>query len=539
MAKPRLLLVEFVEDSPRRDRNAAFFPFYQGFVRRHRGAARWLCLGARRRPDAGGPEPDSDGLRRLQWESSAFAPTHVLFNEAVAPGLLRRLAAAAPACSFLTTADRSGGSGLGSAFDLVGGRGAVRRYMPYFYRTGWLGRWLGLDCGAPAYFVEAAQPCYEARMLNEAARRARPFLTIVGGIPCDYHADVGRNPRFRGVDLGPCVRRTGCAFCSHSYSHAAMGPLDLDPVRLARAQFAALLRDAGGRGRNCGRFDVYDVRLFRRLGDFFGMLFALDFPPAQFCFAPRFDQFLRARADLERLLPKLAARGHRLSLFRMGIEHFSESENARFNKGLTARQIDQGLDLARRLSAAFPESFDCDQPFGYIAFTPWTTLKDAAVSVSQALRRGFSPQGPWLYSALRLEPGTPITELARQQGGIVRRRFADPALLYACALEGPLLPGTLAWRFKDRRTETAFGIIARVCALSLRGIMPDAAFAGDPFYDWIARSARQRGMDLRRPDLFAARLLEIMRSARAPRSRKALVLKVWDSLGRRPQGAAA
>jgi hypothetical protein len=529
MGAPRLLLVEFVGESPRRDRRAVFFPFYKGFAQSHGCRARWLCLGTLWRPDGRAPEPGTDDARRLERHFAAFAPTHALLNEVIAPRLRRRLAAAAPGCRWLTTMEHLGdqGAGLASAFELVGGRGSIPERMSLFYRTGWLAQWLGLRCGPPDYFVGTATPSYDAVMVNPQSRRFRPFLTIAGGIPCDYRADAGRNPYFRGVDLSACGRRTGCTFCV--CSHEAMGPLDRDPVELARIQLAAVLRTAGAAGRNCGRFDVYDVRLFQRAADFFAMLFAMDFPATEFCFAPRIDHFLRAGADLERLLPELKARGHRLSLFRMGLEHFSRAENQRFNKGLTARQIDRGLALARRLRAAYPESFDYAHPFGYIAFTPWTTLEDVARSVREGIRRGFEPKSPWLYAALRLDGGTPLAALARREGGIIRRRFADPALVYASSLEGPLQPDILPWRFKDRRTAAAFAIIARLCALSLRGSMPDAALAGDPLYAWLARFAADHGLDPWRLD-FAEELIKVMSAADPPSTRKGLVRRAWQRL---------
>ncbi|MBI4679050.1 MAG: hypothetical protein HY748_15850 [Elusimicrobia bacterium] len=61
------------------------------------------------------------------------------------------------------------------------------------------------------------------------------------------------------------------------------------------------------------------------------------------------DGLLRAGPELERLLPEIAARGHRLTLFRMGVEHFSPAENVRFNKGLSTERIDRALALAARL----------------------------------------------------------------------------------------------------------------------------------------------------------------------------------------------
>ena len=372
-------------------------------------------------------------------------------------------------------------------------------------------------------------------MLNPEAREFAPFLAALGGVSCDYRADLSRNPLYRGVDLSACDRRNGCTFCSPA--HPAASSPGADPLELARTQFAAVARAAPAQGRACGRFNVRDIRLFRRVDEFFEMILGLDLPPSDFFFAPRVDDLLRAGPRIERLLPKLAGRGHRLSLFRMGLEHFSPRENARFNKGVTEKQIDEALALAERLKAEHPGRFDYALPLGYIAFTPWTTLEDIELTVEQGLRRGFSPDAPWLYSSLELSRETPIGALALHEGGIVRERYDDVALTYGMMADQRSRPGLLAWRFKDPRAAVACAIIVRLCAVSLRGVMPDAVFANDALYAWIKGLMEGRGADARRPDLFAAELVRLMKAAPPPWDEKALILETLARLERRREDA--
>lgn len=554
----RLLLLEFVADSPLRNERADFFPFYKGFAESAGIPARWLCAGARFVGLTISPTEvrnmpvlergDADALSRALAE---WAPTHVLVNEELSPELSRLVKAAAPRAEFLLSTEEDCGRGpdARAAFDLIaeregwgrtafGAAPVVRHDLPLtrFFQTGWLSRWLGLPRGEDRYFVGTVEPSYDAVMLNPQARAFAPFLSILGGVSCDYRADVSRNPLYRGVDLSDCDRRGGCTFCSPAHPPAS-APGD-DPLDLARTQFAAVTRAAAAPGRGCGRFNMRDIRLFRRLDEFFAMILALDLPASDFFFAPRIDDLLRAGAAIEKLLPKLAARSHRLSLFRMGLEQFSPSENARFNKGVSARQIDQGLALADRLKAAHPGRFDYARPLGYIAYTPWTTLEDLELTIREGVKRGFEPQAPWLYSALELNRETPIAALALHEGGIVRERYDDVALTYGLMADGRSRPGLLPWRMKDRRAAAACGLIVRYCAVSLRGIMPDEVFSNDALYAWLKTWVDARGQDAARPDLFAAEIVGLMKTARPPWNKKKLIRTALERLERRGANAA-
>jgi len=531
----RLLLLEFVGSSPLRNERADFFPFYQGFAESAGIPARWLCAGARfeelkKSPTEVRSVPvlergDRDALARRLAE---WNPTHVLVNEELSPELRRLVKAAAPRGELILATEENlrrrtePGEDPAARHDLL---------LTRFFQTGWLSRWLGRPRNEDRYFVGAVEPRYDAVMMNPQAREFMPFLSILGGVSCDYRADVSRNPLYRGVDLSGCARRGGCTFCSPAHPPAS-APSD-DALELARTQFAAIARDAAASGRSCGRFNVRDIRLFRRLDEFFDMILALDLPPSDFFFAPRIDDLLRAGAVIEKLLPKLAERGHRLNLFRMGVEQFSPRENARFNKGVSPRRIDEGLALADRLKAAHPGRFDYARPLGYIAFTPWTTLKDLELSVGEGIKRGFDPQAPWLYAALELSRGSPITALARHEGGIVRERYDDVALTYGLMADERSRPGLLPWRMKDRRAAVACGLIVRFCAVSLRGIMPDAVFAKDALYAWLKKLVDARGPGATRPDLFAAEIVGLMKTARPPWNKRKLIRAALERLERR------
>lgn len=443
-------------------------------------------------------------------EIRAFAPTHLIASEPLAEELASRIRRGRRACEgSVATAEGPAGGGT-----------------PPPYKAGWLHERLGTS-GADRHLVGTVEPEYDAVMLNPAARRCRPLLYLVGGVSCDYGAGLRRNPAFRGVDLSGCRTAAGCSFCS-SRRPSASAPGG-DALREARQQLAALRR-AGPAGRNCGRLAVRDIRLFKRLGSFFDMVLGLRLPPSEFLFAPRLDALVRAEAELERVLPLLAGRGHRLHLLRMGIEHFSPEENARFNKGLSADEIDRGLALAARLRRAHPASFSYAEPPGYIAFTPWTTLEGLEASLRACIERGFSPHGTWLYSILELQEGTPIAALAAQEGAVLQERYEDPAMAYSIAVDRRQRGGLLPWRFKDRAVAAAFAVIARACAVARQESDPDATLAGDPLRRRLEELAQAKLLDTRRPDLFALEVVRGLRSARPPFDPRELAEKTLERL---------
>jgi hypothetical protein len=100
-------------------------------------------------------------------------------------------------------------------------------------------------------------------------------------------------------------------------------------------------------------------------------------------------------------------------------------------------------------------------------------------------------------------------------------------------------PGLLPWRFKDPRAAAACSVIVRLCAVSLRGVMPDAVFSGDELYAWIKARLDGRGEDARRPDLFAAELVKLMKATPPPWDKKKLILETLALLERRARSGRA
>ncbi|MBI2387159.1 MAG: hypothetical protein HYV14_14300 [Elusimicrobia bacterium] len=523
----RLLLLEFFRGALRRNESSLFFPFLQGLARERGGETLWLCYGGGMKHRGGAPvgralhaDLPAEDLRSLARRAARFRPTHVVSNDALSLGARDLLAALARPPELLV---------MPTLGELPGG--APGEQHEDFARCGWFLDWLGRPDPAAArrYLVEEAVPDYSAVLANAAARAAAPQITFVSGTMCAYRRTLEDNPHYHGLDLGAAKHR-GCAFCDC----ALMPPLTAPPtgiMPLLETQLRRTLETAGRSGRDKGRYEFFDIRAFWRFDELFALVLRLKLPPSVFLFNPRIDDVLRRRARIERVLPALAKAGHEVRLLSMGVENFSESENARFNKRISLEQVDEFLALAKNWGNAYPGVF---RPFkdgnaavelGFILFTPWTTLADVRLNLELAAARGFPECGYWLYSILLLEESSPIFRLAEKEGGVLAGEFPDPGQYYGFFKNEGELTGVRAWRFKDERVAAYFALLVRVCAAERDG---DACahFRGDPLFDLAARLYREANAD---PDLpvrplrIALSLLEVMEAARAPFAREMLL----------------
>lgn len=479
----RLLLVEFFRGALRRNERSMLFPFLQGLARERGVETLWLCYGGdvahRDGAEVGRTLhallPPAD-LRSLSRRLRAFRPTHVATSDPLSPEARALLAALAPR--------------------------AATRVMPVtgeldgLARCGWFLDWLGLKepASAKRYLVERAAPDYAAVLANPAARAATPQITVVGGALCAYRVPLAGNPHFAGVDLGPSGHR-GCSFCTCATMPPLSSPRAL-PLPLVETQLRRVLETAGRRGRDKGRYELFDIRAFWAFDELFALVLRLGLPPSVFLFNPRLDDVLRARRRIEKVLPALAKAGHEVRLLSMGVENFSERENTRFNKRITLGQVDEFLALTKDWGRRFPGVF---RPFkdgrdavelGFILFTPWTTLADLRVNLEAAAARGFPECGYWLYSVLLIEEKAPLHLLAREDGGVLAGEFPDKGQYYGLFKNEGELRDVRAWRFKDARVAELFASLVRYSAAEREGASC-AHFRGDALFAAAARLHRE------------------------------------------------
>lgn len=315
------------------------------------------------------------------------------------------------------------------------------------------------------------QPLSVATLLGHAGALDYGLLTVVrpppqagplrkhliGNQGCPYRTARNRTGFLEGAALPPGVTAAGCTFCDRP----AYEPLtraatldvlghQLDGVLGAYPDVDELvLVDEHGLRYLEGFVERFGARLARTVGHD-----GQPAPPRELLLSTRVDWLLQALPQLEGLLGRLPA-GLRLVAYLLGVENFSPMELARFNKGISPRQIGQALTALERLSRDH-EGLRVESSFGFILLTPWTTPTDLALNL--AYLRRFDVDA-W-----------------RDQIGATRLRlYRDTALYYAALRDGLLEPAERVegdddvgfgyehaerWRFQDERV----GPMARALA---------------------------------------------------------------------------
>ncbi len=462
----RLALVEILTIGRWRHFRNELFPFVLGLCREQAIEARWLRVGVERRPFSEPflkHLPEQDG-HPLYDALVSFGATHVVTSERLDPSLAARLGSALPGLRVLDLGQSKPG------------------LTPLHYRDSLL-TWLsggGGDVRADApgpLLVDVALPVYAWEPLDAAAATVDTMLNVVSGPQCHFARSVRRNPCFTGLDLARAPKTYGCSFCA---SRERELPLPETPlVELALRQVEAAARSpvpAAGRHR----FLLTGSLIFVRLEPFLRGVLQRDLPPSEFQFLTRLDTLLRMGPTLEALLPELRTAGHRVRLGPMGVENFSPAENERFNKGVTLEQIVDAHHLMARLRDDFPGTFDAARHnwYGFILFTPWTTLDDLRTNLDWARRLGVPSGSNLLRTRLHLIPDMPLTLLAERDG------------LTACSEQGEAFGRTailsweteeVPWRFEHPRTALAYHVFSRL--VSRDGLHE----ANDDLYEDIQR----------------------------------------------------
>ena len=510
----RLLLLEFLVPGRLRDESAMYFPFLKGFARAHGIDTQWVCFGARHtrwwHVDEGRttyvslPAKDAATLDEL---CRGFAPTHVVTNELLEPEARAVIEQARPGCRllvfpqgievfFATTYPSRTQHDMRAHIEVVGDGDEgqqSKRIVQRVARTRWFARWLGRpELGeANAYFVESVLPDYATLPGNAEALDVQAPLLIVSGSGCMKRPSVCHNPTFSKLDFDGMFLTTGCSFCGGSEvppPHSASA----DRAEIVERQFRAVLASATTSGRQPGLYDIFDLDWFLRIDDFFALVFRLGLPPSTFIFGPRIDDVLAVREKIEVLLPQLAEAGHAIRLEIMGLESFSEAQMRLFNKDISVAMLDDLLDTVedwdRRHHAVFNllESGMNRRQWSMILFTPWTTLEDTRINLTEAARRGFEGNDLWLFSCLMIRQGTPLAVLAEREGDILVDRFEDPGLGYFPLLAIRDLYGVLPWRFRHAPVGRLYRLLVRVCAFELDG-PASPFFVGDLDFEAVAR----------------------------------------------------
>jgi hypothetical protein len=468
MSAPRLLLVEFLHLEKFQQYRGELFPFLSAYAETQGAAVRWLAFGVSAEQFAADRFVQRFGPRdaaALQRTLNDFRPTHVLSNEHLGDGA-RALFEARSEVRVATT-ERGD-------FDPS--------------RLGTVREWLGLGQADDGFLVDAVEPDFRCELANELATEIRPFVQLLAGPTCTYQRTLTRNPYYARWGERAARRSSGCAFCDLPTN--TKYPYGTHALELVMKQLRAAVRTSPS-GRPAGTYLVQGIAPFLLLRRFVELLLEEHLAPSEFLFGCRIDEVLRMSETIEQVLPHLAAAGHSIHVHNIGVENFSEAENVRFNKGITAAQVSEAAEHLRRWEANYPETFFFSPygGFGFITFTPWTCLEDLEVNLRCARETNLAIGELFATSRLILLPGLPITDLAREDGLVVSA-FEDPAV--AAMVDGGCLnswdQAEVPWRFAHLDIANIYSLLLRL------GSGPSSHVA-----DALALSARRlvEGLPLR------------------------------------------
>jgi MoaA/NifB/PqqE/SkfB family radical SAM enzyme len=260
---------------------------------------------------------------------------------------------------------------------------------------------------------------------------------VLSNLGCAYRNVPNKTGVFDGVEMPSEVSTAGCTFCDvEAYERMSDG----DAVALIVRQVRAVLAQRP-EVKEIAIKDDYAVRFIARLGD---ELRPLGLGDREVLLSARADYLLQLRSDIEEALAgRFPAR---LGFYLIGFENFAQPELDRFNKGISAAQMERVVALMREWSERFPGRFHVTPTGGFILFTPWTTLADLRVNADVMRRLGFSRfRGRALLSQLRLYPQLPLYWLAKRDGLLVESfERADQSDAARRGYEADH-----AWRFRD------------------------------------------------------------------------------------------
>lgn len=336
---------------------------------------------------------------------------------------------------------------------------------------------------ASAVVPYSAEPTADVISLREPPPLVR--RTIFGNSGCPYSRDPSSSPHYTTLRLPKdrVLARLGCAFCSMGGDYEKQPDEQLTTRLVEQAVFWS------AHTPELRELVLNDQSPLRYLAELIRRSAAAGVRPVRWLFAARADSFVKELAKVEAAIEAAENVGHVVEVYLSGFESFSDAELERYNKGLTARELVQGVEAMRALHARHPRAFEYATARGHslILFSPWTTPEEIAASVSVMRTNGLQELFHEVArNRLRLYEELPIHWAAARDGALIeswedgdegagRRKGYNP--------EKP-------WRFLDPRTRALWAIVSLLrerlgsttemsqlaAATELaRGVRPDAA----------------------------------------------------------------
>ncbi len=433
----RVLLLHLLNPDRLRVQRDLYFPFIQSLLAANGIHVRRLFIGVEPGEGFGADKfvftLPADEACSLTSVIAEWKPTQVLLNERLEEDLFQRLRASAPKARFLYVV------------------ASWREVRAGLKRAGIPRSRLG---SAEVPLELQVTPDCRAEAFNESARQVRPLAWLILGRTCSYMPAVRANPYFKNTDLRDLEAPRGCSFCASWKEEASHIPGDLVP--LAARQMEASLATLNPKVQD-REFQIRGTALVGQMDRMALEMEARGFEPCVLHLSCRIDEILRAEQQLRSAMPALERRGHRIALWNMGLENLSPRENLRFNKGLDSKTIREGLKAIKSLEVDYPQTFEFSS-FGFILFTPWTTMEDLRNNIHHARELGLRELFEHLGSALQLLPDRPITRLAVEDG-LASPSFRDYAPESGCITSWD--EAEMPWRFQQPKVGRVFSIVRR------------------------------------------------------------------------------
>jgi hypothetical protein len=366
---------------------------------------------------------ESDLERRLVETLSAYDP--IVYERVWSPALVTRLRRKLPGKTFVGL--RGEHELLDSAPADIFCDGEPRRILAPLVQ--WLrgerdrapaetlfrresGGWVAPDVSEPAperpsHYAPNLRP----RVINPDALPAVRTFSLVGNNGCPFQLDARENPLYAGTKIPERYGR-GCAFCTTGNHYEGRPNVEtaasvLEQIRYVRANAPELRL-----------LVLKDQNPFGYLTEVIERCAAENVSGFTLLLETRAEWFLRNAKRFDRALEVARGIDVRIAPFLVGIENFSQPELDRFNKGIRAEMNIEFLETLWRWKEQYGEALDLGHAaFGFILFSPWTTLADLEANLAAIKRTHFDRlRGSILLSRARLYPDTALYYLAERDG---------------------------------------------------------------------------------------------------------------------------
>lgn len=277
------------------------------------------------------------------------------------------------------------------------------------------GAWISV--GAPSLAPPRPRryaPTLRPVVVNPDGFPASRTFSILGNAGCPYQADARDNPVYAGAVI-PAGLGRGCAFCTTGNTYEAR------PAAEAAAFVLEQLRYLRTTAPELVTLVLKDQNPFAYLTEVVQTLAAEGLGPFTLMLETRADWLTRSARRFDDALRAARSGGIRISPFLVGIESFSQPELDRYNKGTTAEANVAFLERLWSLRDLHGETLDlASASFGFVLFSPWTTLDDLETNLRAIQRTRFDQlRGRLLLSRSRLYPDTALYYLAERDGLLI------------------------------------------------------------------------------------------------------------------------